>query len=160
MQVNIDRLDLLFDQIAEYADIKQICKRKSVGCCAIAFNSNGEPFLIGLTVNGPVRDFECSNEVGNCGCSHAEPRLIIYLLQEDIKKKIENEPIFLMCTYSPCTNCANIIIESGLFLGVFYDILTEHDKRGEERLRKVMPVFQRKELDASTIKELLHNTKL
>lgn len=61
---------------------------------------------------------------------HAEVRLIIALLQE-----YENMRQFnMICTYSPCTGCANAIIECGLFEMVWYDHLTLHDIRGVGRL--------------------------
>ena len=52
----------------------------------------------------------------------------------------------MLCTYSPCTNCANIILQSGIIEGVVYKILTEHDKRGDEFLRKSIDVLTTKEL--------------
>jgi len=52
----------------------------------------------------------------------------------------------MFCTYSPCTNCANIILDSGVINGVIYDILTEHDTRGLAFLQSQIPCVTREEL--------------
>lgn len=135
-------LDKEFDDILEFAKNNQRCKRKSVGCSLVTvIEKTSLQFL--RTRNGPASDeYECSNEVGNCGCCHAEPKAIIKGLQ----KKEYYFDCIMLCTYSPCTNCANIIIESGIVSIIIYDILTEHDIRGEKLLRSKMLVFTRDEL--------------
>ena len=52
---------------------------------------------------------ECTGEVGNCGCIHAEDNLIT------------NNPGIkvLYVNYSPCINCAKKIVENGIKV-VFY----------------------------------------
>lgn len=116
------------------------CKRKGVGCSVIEYRDNKIERIIS-TFNGPAHHaFVCTNEVGNCGCCHAEPKAIIGTLKAmrlDCRKVIR----VMVCTYSPCTNCANIIIESRVIDAIVYDILTEHDKRGAEMLKKVMDVI-------------------
>ena len=52
----------------------------------------------------------------------------------------------VFCTYSPCTNCANIILDAGIVQAVFYDTLTKHDQRGVEFLEAAMPVFTREDV--------------
>jgi deoxycytidylate deaminase len=42
-------------------------------------------------------------------------------------------------TYSPCSFCANVIVDAGIAHTVVYDILTEHDKRGVEILNRGLP---------------------
>jgi deoxycytidylate deaminase len=135
-------LDEIFDGILNYAERNQICLRKAVGCAAITFDEiDLSPRVLALVHNGPSREgHPCTNEVGNCGCSHSEPRLVQKVFKEGI---FEVRPLVMVCTYSPCTNCANITIDSRLFDGIFYDILTEHDKRGEKFLRQAMPVITR-----------------
>lgn len=90
-------------------------------------------------VNGPVREsFECSNELGNCGCGHAEVSAILDLVRS------VHHPVFqyiMLCSYSPCISCSNAIIMSEVITAVIYDKLTEHDIRGEERLRQVIKVL-------------------
>lgn len=98
------------------------CKRKSVGCAIIGWAGS----LLALEFNGPTTDVQCTNEVGNCGCAHAEPKAILKLSIE--ASALTN--CTLVSTYSPCTTCANLIILSQRISTVVYDILTEHDKRG------------------------------
>ena len=101
------------------------CKRKVVNCTII--NHIGQ---FTNTKNGPTQGHQCSNEVGNCGCAHAEPRAIIAALKSEWYVDC-----ILVCDYSPCSNCANIIIDSGIVTKVGYNILTEHDKRGVKLLK-------------------------
>lgn len=134
-----------FPKILQFADDHRTCKRKSVGCAILRYPMEHCISTPVVVSNGPsVPGNECTNIVGNCGCSHSEPRAILQLL----KKNIDKAPTMLVCTYSPCTTCANVIIDSGVIQAVAYDILTEHDKRGDEFLRKVMPVFTRAELES------------
>ena len=125
-----------------WAENNQTCLRKAVGCKVVLFE-RGNVLSMGIAHNGPsVVGAVCSNEVGNCGCSHAEPRVIQQLYRFSDTRKF-----WMLCTYSPCTNCANIIIDSGLIVGVIYEILTDHDKRGAKLLRKVMPVLDLNDLE-------------
>jgi deoxycytidylate deaminase len=139
----LTKLNEFFDSILAYAQRNQQCLRKAVGCAAVYFNKDScEPNMVSISHNGPSREgHECLNIVGGCGCSHAEPRLVQNVL--GIKQEM---PLIIVCTYSPCTNCANIVIDSKLFKGCIYDILTEHDIRGETFLREAMPVLTRKEI--------------
>lgn len=133
----------IFPEIIEFAQVRQECLRKAVGCASLLIHNDGHTTKTDMVHNGPSREGHvCSNEVGNCGCSHAEPRLV----QEILKRGGVQGTLILVCTYSPCTNCANIVIDSGLFSGCVYDILTEHDKRGAEFLKEAMLVNTRQEL--------------
>jgi deoxycytidylate deaminase len=71
----------------------------------------------------------CTNEIGNCGCAHAEPKVVIDLAITGAM--MGGDPRFaLMCTYSPCTNCANIILSLPSIVQVLYRTETRHDMRG------------------------------
>ena len=136
----------VFPQILEYAEANQQCLRKAVGCAAVVIHNGGYMTITDKVHNGPSRKgHECTNVVGNCGCSHSEPRLV----QEILEQGGAQGSTVLVCTYSPCTNCANIVIDSGLFNGVIYDILTEHDKRGEAFLKEAMLVVTREEIQTA-----------
>jgi deoxycytidylate deaminase len=142
----LSELNKMFDEIFQFAERNQQCLRKAVGCAAVTFDANLDciPHHIAMTHNGPSREGnKCLNIVGGCGCSHAEPRLVQSVLQ---LSGIVKMPLILMCSYSPCTNCANIIIDSKLFRGCIYDVLTLHDIRGAEFLESVMPVLTRQEI--------------
>lgn len=123
--------------VEEEAKKNTTCLRKAVGCGLVHWSGT-----VVFANNGPsVKNAVCSNVVGNCGCSHAEPRAIIRALKSGLTKGF-----ILVCTYSPCTNCANIIIDSGIVELVVYKILTEHDVRGSELLANVMPTIQLKDI--------------
>lgn len=53
----------------------------------------------------------CTGEQGKCGCMHAEPKLVLRMLQH---QHLDREYI-MFCNYSPCDPCANLIGFSGLF---------------------------------------------
>jgi len=128
--------------ITRHAEKRTACKRKGVGCRLINLYSSGMASQV-MAFNGPsLEKFECTNEVGNCGCMHSEPKAII----EGLKKGFKKKEFIMLCTYSPCTNCANIIISSGIVKGIIYTILTEHDKRGDALLRGSIDVVTTAEL--------------
>jgi deoxycytidylate deaminase len=115
------------------------CQRKGVGCSLWLPSENGI-ILWHRSVNGPPYagsglEFSCSNEVGNCGCVHAEERMILTMMKQDVSELRARNPIMLV-SYSPCTRCANLIIETRIVMAVIWKTLTQHDQRGEERLRK------------------------
>ncbi len=133
-----------FAKIEAYAKANQTCLRKAVGCSLVTVDYDELDTLV-MVHNGPTRrGHQCLNIVGGCGCGHSEPRAILYAA----KKLTAVQNIIMFCTYSPCTNCANIILDSGLISGVCYDILTEHDKRGAEFLADAMPVVTKAEIEA------------
>lgn len=137
-----------FKIITDYALENQTCKRKAVGCSIIEANNKEETLeRVIITHNGPSGlNNKCSNVVGNCGCSHAEPRAILKYLKLLGKKYKDNVWSIMICTYSPCTNCANIIVDSNIITAVVYKILTEHDIRGAEILKRSLRIFTVEEL--------------
>jgi len=117
----------------------QGCKRKFVRSTILSPHTNGVTRVFSR-VNGPTKDFfECSGELAKCGCMHSEPQVILDL----VKSVPDGNRIFqyiMICSYSPCTSCSNTIIMSNCIDAVIYDKITQHDLRGEERLKQVMPV--------------------
>jgi deoxycytidylate deaminase len=105
--------------------VEHSCKRKTVRCGIYVFDSRIVWAHNGSSIN------ECTNEVGNCGCAHAEPKAILKYI-----RLLGLQDAYMICEYSPCTHCANFIIESKTIEAVYYDILTEHDTRGAELLQK------------------------
>lgn len=116
----------------------KLCKRKFVRSTLLSPNTNGITRIFSR-VNRPIKDFfECSGELESCGCMHSEPQVILDLVESI------HHPVFqyiLLCSYSPCTQCTNIIIASNCINAIIYDKITKHDLRGEERLNQVMPVL-------------------
>lgn len=72
------------------------CKRQTV----VAVGRNSEK-LVSAT-NGNVN--ECSGEVGNCGCTHAEMLVL----------RAMPNPQNVLVTLSPCIDCAKALVESGV----------------------------------------------
>jgi deoxycytidylate deaminase len=60
--------------------------------------------------NGNHTEKGCTNEVGRCGCTHAETNLL---------KKMPN-PISVTISHSPCINCATALFKAGV-TQVIYD---------------------------------------
>ena len=122
----------------------ELCKRKFVRSTLLSPHTSGVTRIFSRT-NGPVKDFfECSGELASCGCMHSEPQVIM-----DLVGSVHN-PVFqyiLLCTYSPCTSCSNIIIASNMIDCIVYDKITQHDLRGERRLDQVMPVITVRKLE-------------
>lgn len=120
------------------AKMQQRCHRKSVSCvlAGLSFsplqNEKGivrHLICFGNFVNGPSFN-ECTNEVGRCGCGHAEPKAVIAALERKLSH------LWFLCTYSPCTPCANLIVESKVADTVIFGHTTEHDVRGMDILRR------------------------
>lgn len=86
------------------------CKRKAVACSIINPIMGGKETLV-VTMNGPLGRHECTNEVGACGCAHAEPEALL-----KIAPLMSHPPysLILCCTHLPCVPCANVIIQSRL----------------------------------------------
>ena len=119
---------------SEFAEENSQCKRKGVTCQVFAVVQNSEGPIIrwrSSHYNGPIKDDQslCSNEVGNCGCVHAEERAALWLMQ---RRMITDALVAV--NYSPCTRCANLLIETGKVRFVVYRTLTEHDPRGWNHL--------------------------
>jgi len=122
------------------------CKRRFVRATILCPNTNGITKIFS-EVNGPIyNSFECSNELGSCGCEHAEQKVIRELLMSISTWP----PVFqyiLLSSYSPCTQCANAIIGSKMINTVIYDRVYETDTRGLEMLSKAMPTLSVKTIE-------------
>lgn len=139
-----------FEVVRVLGDNDQDCLRKGVGCMLATKEEyptieGGDAFytMWFLAQNGPVNKSKCSNEVGNCGCMHAEIRVVMKAIDGFVRFANKSagfmdgsEQWVMICKYSPCTNCANFIVEFGAFIQtVYFEILTEHDVRGRDRLQ-------------------------
>jgi len=130
-----ERILKTFEQIKKEADTKQICKRKGVGAAILEietyedFTTDAKINLF-TAINGPSGPKnECSNVVGACGCSHAEPRVIMKYLRLTNSHDVfapEGKKKILLSTYSPCVPCANLAIDSGIIDMFIYEIWTPH----------------------------------
>ena len=149
-----------FKDIKIKAEKNQVCKRKAVGAAILEINLNG--VIIHYTaVNGPSgSENKCSNIKGACGCSHAEPRVIMKYLKE--RKKCD-DPVktILLTTYSACVNCSNIIIDSKVIDAVAYEILAKHwavePNNAKKMLDRSLPHWTKKQLKENTDNKILNN---
>ena len=120
------------------------CKRKIVAASLFSIDATHGSIDTLCTYNGPVlKDHECENIEGSCGCAHVEPRLILQglrLAQFALRRNV------LYCQYSPCTHCANIIIDSKI-IDVFIFREPYRDIRGLELISSAMKVGLVKELE-------------
>jgi len=75
------------------------CKRMKV----VAFGVN-DMNETALKTNVSHTEEGCTNEVGNCGCSHAEEELL----------KVLNNVQVAVISLSPCINCARLLVVHGV----------------------------------------------
>jgi len=128
----------------------QTCLRKAVGCSITTCIGKRDMTQTIVAYNGSSRKgLPCTNVVGGCGCSHAEPRAVMQALRKSMKHGL------MVCTYSPCTNCANIILDSKIIDVVVYDILTEHDIRGATFLEEAIDVVTLKDIEERKADDIL-----
>ncbi len=114
-----------FDIIKTEAEKHQVCKRKATSSMILDINLQDEMITHYMAINGPSgKGNECRNVVGACGCSHAEPRAIMKYLKRNRKSRTKGKTI-LLSTYSPCVNCANITIDSGVIDVFAYEIRSD-----------------------------------
>ncbi len=133
-----DRLLTEFAFLEATSEANRTCKRKAVGCSCIEPYSDGGTGRLFLAINGPTerhgKDW-CNGIKGACGCPHAEPKLMLKL--EHATNSFSLRKSIIVCTYSPCTNCANVILSSEhvKISRLAFKHLTEHDQRGLEILK-------------------------
>ena len=124
------------------AEVNQECKRMSVGCTIGYFDQWGVWQSLVSGVNGSRTSIGCTNEVGNCGCSHAEPRAIVSLLKS---VEVPYQPLVMLCTHAPCATCANLIIDCAKIICVVYN----EDYRittGRDLLEAVLNIYKLSEI--------------
>lgn len=107
------------------------CKRKLTWATVMILDGSSQRFTTLRRNNGGLLSEEfCTNEVGACGCAHAEVSAILATLQSHSYSELQQRHVAMVTLYSPCSNCAHAIISCGFINSVVYNILTEHDKRG------------------------------
>ena len=105
---------------------KSLCKRKTVWC--EIFDETGNHVLRCCNtclLNNPQN---CNGDP--CGCMHAETKAIMNLMALEPTASCYT----MVCSYSPCTRCAQVMIHSRMISRVYYGVLTEHDQRGKHML--------------------------
>lgn len=107
---------------------RSTCQRRQQSC-VIVNNTYTEVFAIGYNGRAKGEDHGCDELVsGRCGCTHAEANALI-------KVRPTHEQLYLLCTMSPCVQCARLIVNSSKISNVMY--LEEYrDIKGLEILKK------------------------
>lgn len=113
-------------------DQSRKCKRKAVAT-VVWFHHDGGWHEFCQRVNGPMADDpdRCADDVGNCGCVHSEFKAICHVMRAGTNAMTR----VMVVSYSPCTPCANLIVESKCIDEVYWLEDTAHDMRGIEILR-------------------------
>jgi len=154
-----------FDRIKIEAEKNQVCKRKAVGAAILEVDLQNELIIHYTAINGPSGlENKCSGIKGSCGCSHAEPRVIMKYLKR-MKRNGQRGKTILLTTFSACINCANIIIDSGVIDVVAFEILAEHwavePNNAKAMLDRTLPHWTKQTLeddyDNNIIKDWLYN---
>ncbi len=118
-----------------YAEQERNCLRAAVGV-AMCTGTKDSLMLRYLSHNGPVGKNKCSGEKGQCGCFHAEIRAVMKVLDGHSQKRLALEDTWvIICNYTPCTTCANFILQYGKFLSAWYYEKEYRNPRGMKILR-------------------------
>jgi len=129
------------------------CKRKGVACSLHKIWS-ASPIVHQITYmfNGPsvAGNNKCANIEGHCGCSHAEPRVIIDALTHSYGTEL-----IMLSTHSPCWYCSNMILDSRIIKGLIYDRLLSYPENAQlQRLHDQRLEWLDKKIDVVTLEEL------
>lgn len=148
-------------QIKVIAIERQQCKRKSVGSIILEVDKECElitHYKIGI--NGPSGKNICTGIQNACGCSHSEERAVLNYLK--MRKRNSHRGItILITTYVPCTNCANLIIDSGIIDAVIYEHpilnLIPGLRTGDQLLKSSLHFWSLKEIEEDIDNKLMKN---
>jgi dCMP deaminase len=129
MENRISREDM-FMQIAEVVLLRSSCLKKQVGCVLVK-----EGRIVATGYNGVLPGDKPEDGIDKEGITHtvhAEGNLIAFCA----KKGIPTDGCILYTTLSPCENCAELIIQSGIKRVVYLeqyrerkglDLLVKHE---------------------------------
>ena len=122
------RLQLAADQ--QVAESVTTCRRRGTMARAVIINGESLRSTLFVAVNGGR---ECASIPGECGCTHAEQRLVVQALKST--EKLDPRVSAVLTTLEPCEQCANLIVECGLFSSVAW--LQEYrGGKGRETLKR------------------------
>lgn len=115
-----------FHQMQVKAIAESQCKRKQVAASILEIDILNEIVTHHAAVNNQVSEnITCvgTPESGqiDCGCIHAEAAVIINFLKSRYRLHRKNIRTILITTVTPCIQCANLIIKTGLIDIVAYD---------------------------------------
>lgn len=123
------RSRLTDDQLA--AEASTTCRRRGTMARAVIIEGEEIVLLPGAAfTNGCAH---CLAFPGGCGCPHAEQKLIVALLRHE--RYSLRKDLCLLTSLEPCEQCANLIVECGLFTRVAW-LFLYRDGRGRDILRR------------------------
>jgi dCMP deaminase len=106
--------DEIYLNFAQQLSQRSTCSRLQVGCVIVSIDYT-QVYAIGYNGNAHGLTNQCdSNEVGNCGCLHAEQNACIHCTTD------RHIPKIVYCTHNPCIMCAKSIINLGGVKEVIY----------------------------------------
>ena len=108
----IRKFDVFCNMAKELATLSECSRLQN---SAIIYTADFSAILA-IGYNGPPAGsfLPCTGEEGNCGCIHAEANALVKLQQTS------RMGLQMICTTSPCTHCAGLIINSKCLHGVYY----------------------------------------
>lgn len=113
--------DDIFIEFAFLLSKRSTCSRARVGCIVTSFNNDS---ILSMGYNGNYRGGpnKCdSDELGNCGCLHAEDNCLIKMNFNDASRKK------MYTTTSPCIICAKRIINAGISEVIYFNEYRKSD---------------------------------
>ena len=99
------------EQIKSKSELESKCRQEQIGSAILEIDVFNEMIIHYAATNGPSSNIKCS--IINCGCSHAESRVLIQYLKR-FRSTTRNIKTILISTHYPCKTCANMIIDSKL----------------------------------------------
>lgn len=135
--------DEVFLEMTEALSQRSVCKRAKVGAMIV---KDGRPISVGY--NGPPSGFDHCESCSGAQCTisiHAEMNAIAFAAKEGVSIKGST----LYCSYSPCINCAKIIINSGIERVVYEREYRLRD--GIELLEKCIKVESKREEEGESL---------
>jgi len=110
-----DQVTNMMFNLATQGENRTRCTRRGVAALACP-SSNDHPIVVALNTVTEVNGSDgCTGMLGDCGCEHAEAKLVVRLLNS-------RGPLglWMFCSLSPCVACAHLIARSGLFTHVYW----------------------------------------
>lgn len=152
-----------FNNMQIKATAESQCKRKLIAASILEIDIFNEIVTHHAATNNPVsKNITCvgTPESGkiDCGCIHAEAAVIIKFLKSIRRIHRKNVRTILISTHTPCIQCANLIIETGLIDVVAYDYFCGG---GYKRLNNNLQIWSKEQIEYDSENKLIEEwTKL
>lgn len=122
--------------VNNYAEQESDCLRAKVGV-AMCTGTKDDLIMRYLAHNGQVNNRKCSGEQGQCGCFHAEIRGVMKVIDGQMNNLVDlRENWIIVCKWTPCTTCANFILQYGNFINEWWYQYEYRNPRGMHILRE------------------------